>query len=125
LLLLVVALAWLLGPLRDMFASDPRFWPIEFWSVLWYLSPAIAVSAAWTWAVLWSVLTVEREWRRWGPALAAIGLGAFVLLGFPVLEGVMVFAILLFQIIWSAAVLLVVRRAGYRLVRRPRGGETV
>jgi len=116
LLLLVLALAWLLGPLRD--TLDPLDTSQLSVGVIWL---PLAVSAALTLAIGWSTLTVERGWRYWTPWLAVLApvVVLFCLWG-PV--ALLFIPLFLLQTAWSFGTLVLLRRAGYRLCRlTPKG----
>ena len=117
--LVILAVAWLLGPLREGLDSLCR--PYRFVQVMAGLCVPLAAPALWTWSILWMTLTSEDGWRRWGPSLGACLLGVFGLVATVELPGVLwaFVPLLLTQAALSWGTLVIVRRAGYRLSRHP------
>jgi hypothetical protein len=114
LLLLVLAIAWLLGPLREGLRGNRHFGISEWLFTMIFM----AVPVLWTFAILWPTLTTEKKWWRWGPSLPVFVAGGIVLVfswgwkDVPLIESVG-FALLVTAC--SLAIVLPVRWAGYRL----------
>jgi hypothetical protein len=115
--LLVLALAWLLGPLRDAYDHYRSLGQSLEW--VYGLSIPLVVSASWTLAIAWAMLAGERQLSRWGPCAVVHVLGVICLaisLRWSNVAGELL-PVLLLQTPWSLLTLLLVRRAGYRLCR--------
>jgi hypothetical protein len=123
--LVMLASAWLLGPLR----AEPGVYFTFRESLLMTVpvSLALAVSALWTFTIAWSALTVQQRWRRWRPSLVAfiVGVLGLVLL-YGLVFGLIFFVpILLIQTGWSWVTLAVLRWGGYRVyLPNGAGGST-
>jgi hypothetical protein len=115
--LIVLALAWLLGPLRGVYyGHDPLEqalnWDCNAWIWWW-------TSGSWTLAITWAMLAEERPWWRWGPCAVVYALGIIYLAVSVrwVYEDRVLSLVFFLQTLWSLPTLFLVRRAGYRLCR--------
>jgi len=123
-LLLVLCLAWLLGPLRKGLEFSDRFAQQLLAIFIFFWLPMI-VSVSSTLVVVWSSLTVERKRRRWAPTLV-VGVGGVLVLiatrGWMGMPSRDLIVLLLMEAAWSFGTLFVIRAAGYRLCVLTDGG---